>query len=161
MLTIWKFSETSPTAPGVAASSQAVAGSAGPAGTASGQMDDYQALIIEAVLVGATGGTLDVYMQNSPDQGVTWYDYAHFPQLAAGAAAVAYVATVATGAQNLTLATIGSGLTPALAAGTVTGGAWGDRFRVLMVAGSGTTAGAAVSVRIVGQRTNPWSSRAG
>ena len=56
---------------------------------------------------------------------------------------------------------IDSALTDSLLAarpvwGTFLGGAWGDRFRLVMVAGSGTTAGALVSVRIVGQRTANW-----
>jgi len=161
MLTILAFNETSPSAPGTIASSQPVSGSAGPAGNATQQLDDYQALSFEAVLTGATGGTLDVFIQNSPDMGSTWYDYIHFATLAAGAATVRYVASVASGAQNLALQTIGTNLVPALAPATAIGGAWGDRFRIVMVSGAGTTAGAAVQLRIVGQRMNPWSSRAG
>lgn len=161
MLAILTFNETSPNAPATVASSQPVQGSAGPPGIATAQLDDYQAILIEAVLQGATGGTLDVYIQNSPDQGVTWYDYAHFAQLAGGAGVTRAVASCATGAQNLSLTTVGVNLTPALAVNTVLGGAWGDRFRLVMVAGGGTTAGAPVQVRIVGQRTFPWSSRAG
>ena len=161
MLTILVFNEMSPSSPGAIASSQAVSGTAGPNGVATQQLDDYQALSFEAVLMGATGGTLDVYVQNSPDMGSTWYDYIHFAQLASGAATVRYVASVASGAQNLSLQTIGFNLSPALAAATAIGGAWGDRFRLVMVSGAGTSAGAAVQMRIVGQRMNPWSSRAG
>jgi hypothetical protein len=156
MITVFSFNETSPAAAGTAASSQAVTGSVGPPGVASGQLDDYSAIFIDASLQGATGGTIDVYIQNSPDQGVTWFDYAHFAQLAAAAPTVTYVASVAVGAQNLSLATVGKNLVPALAAGTVNGGAWGDRFRLVMVAGAGTSAGAPVAVRIVGQRLQPW-----
>ncbi len=156
MISLFTFNETSPSAPGTVASSQAVSLSSGPAGVASGQLDDYQALYIDAALQGATGGTLDVFMQNSPDQGVTWFDYAHFAQLAAGAAALIAVASVSAGAQNLTLTTVGKNLSPVLAAGSVLGGAWGDRFRLVMVAGAGTTVGAPVVIRILGQRTMPW-----
>src|SRR5262249_6183355 len=46
----------------------------------------YKSLSIFSMLQGATGGTLDVYLQYSPDGGTTWVDYAHFPQVAAGAA---------------------------------------------------------------------------
>ena len=161
MLTILVFNETSPSSPGTIASSQAVSGTAGPSGVATQQLDDYQALSFEAVLQGATVGSLDVYMQNSPDMGSTWYDYIHFAQLAAGSAVVRYVASVASGAQNLALQAIGTNLTPLLAASTAIGGAWGDRFRLVMVAGAGTSAGAPVQLRIVGQRMNPWGSRAG
>lgn len=161
MLTILVFNETSPSAPGTIASSQVVSGTAGPSGVATQQLDDYQALSFEVVLMGATGGTLDVYVQNSPDMGSSWYDYIHFAQLAAGAGTFRYVASCASGAQNLALQTVGFNLTPALAAGTAVGGAWGDRFRLVMVAGAGTSAGAPVQMRILGQRMNPWGSRAG
>lgn len=125
------------------------------------QLDDYQAISFEAVLAGATGGTLDIYVQNSPDMGATWYDYIHYAQLASGAPVVRYTASVASGAQNLSLQTVGFNLTPALAASTVIGGAWGDRFRMVMVAGAGTTAGASLALRVVAQRMFPWGSRAG
>lgn len=156
MYSIWVFNETSPSAPGTVASSQLVAGTAGPAGVASGQLDDYSAIFIESVIQGATGGTLDIYLQNSPDMGASWYDYAHYTQLAAGAGVVRTVASVATGAQNLTLTTVGTNLTPALAAGTVLGGAWGDRFRMVMVAGAGTSLGALQTIRLCAQRTVNW-----
>jgi hypothetical protein len=156
MLTLFTFTETTPGAAGTVASSQPVSGSVGPPGIATGQLDDYSALYIDASLVGATGGTLDVFLQNSPDQGATWFDYAHFTQLAAGGGAVTAVASVAIGAQNLTLSTVGKNLSPALAAGTVLGGAWGDRFRLVFVAGGGTSAGAAIVVRICGQRLFNW-----
>lgn len=161
MLCILTFNETSPSAPGTAASSQFVSTSAGPPGVATQQLDDYQAVSIEANLIGATGGTLDVYVQISTDMGTTWYDYVHYTQLANGASAISYVSSCASGAQNLSLATIGKNLNPALAAGTAVGGAWGDRFRLVMVAGSGTTVGAPVQVRIIGQRMFPWGSRGG
>ena len=156
MYSILSFTETSPSAPGTTASSQLVSGSAGPAGIASGQLDDYVAISIEAVLQGATGGTLDVYIQNSPDMGLSWYDYAHFAQMASAAPVIRYVASIAVGAQNLTLITVGTNLSPALAAGTVLGGPWGDRFRLVMVAGAGTSVGAPIGIRMCAQRSINW-----
>jgi len=161
MLTILTFNETSASSPGTIASSQAVSGTAGPSGVATQQLDDYQAISFEAVLMGAVGGTLDVYVQNSPDMGSSWYDYIHFAQLAPGAGTFRYVVSCASGAQNLSLQTVGYNLSPALAASTAIGGAWGDRFRLVMVAGAGTTAGAVVQLRVVAQRMFPWGSRAG
>lgn len=155
MINIFTFSETTPSAPGTVASSRSVGSSLGPAGVAA-DLSQYSGLIVEANLVGATGGTLDVYVQFSTDEGTTWYDYAHFTQLAGGATAVSYVFSAATGAQNLTLATVGKNLNPALASGTVVGGSWGDRMRLVFVAGGGTTAGAAITVNIVGQRTDVY-----
>lgn len=102
----------------------------------------YRSLSVYANLQGATGGTLDVYLQYSPDGGTTWVDYTHYAQLAAAAAATALVFAVSRAGQQTTITTVGTGLTPALAADTVVGGGWGDRLRVVFVAGSGTTAGA-------------------
>lgn len=109
----------------------------------------YDALQITAELVGATGGTLDVYLQTSPDGGTSWYDYIHFPQLAAAASAVKYMVNVPqAGATGITV--VGKDTTPALAANTVVGGSWGDRLRPLYVAGASTSAGAAVLIQVLG-----------
>lgn len=154
MLSEFVFSETSPAAPGTVASSQVVSGSKGSPGILAGALDDFLAMSFVAQLVGATGGTLDVYVQYSPNAGTTWVDYVHFTQLAAGAGAVTYTAN--TGAPTTTTTAVGTGTAPALAAGTVTGGPWGDQMRLLMVAGAGTTAGATVTVRVVAQRPFMW-----
>lgn len=151
---VYKFTETSPAAPGGAASSQVVTGS-GPnvlAGVAQYNLDAATGLFVVAQLVGATGGPLDVYLQHSPDYGLTWVDYAHFTQLAAAAPAVKYQFAVSSSAQVLTPVTVGINNAPALAAGTVVGGAWGERFRLWMVAGALTTVGAPVSVTLVATR---------
>lgn len=150
------FAETSPSAASTAASSAAVAGSSGAAGIAmlATGLDGYLSLTVVAKLVGATGGTLDIYLQTSPDAGATWVDYAHFPQLAGGAAAIKYEFVVSQGIQTAAPIVVGINTTPALAANTVVGGAWGDRIRLLMVAGAGTSAGAAVNITISAQKTN-------
>src|SRR5689334_11665138 len=121
-VTLHTISDTSPAAASTAA------------GTTVKGLGRYDALQIVAELVGATGGTLDVYLQTSPDGGTSWYDYIHFPQLASGASAVKYMVNVpSAGASGIT--TIGKGSSPALAANTVVGGAWADRLRALYVAG--------------------------
>lgn len=148
------FTETSPASPSTAASSVAVAGV--PAGTpagiiTSGPVDwtTADSMSVTAELVGATGGVLDIYIQTSFDGGTKWWDYVHFAQLAAGASAIRYAFTASPVAvQNANPVVVGINLTPALAANTILGGAWGDRFRLVMVAGGGTTVGAAVSVRL-------------
>ena len=147
----FQFSETSPAAAGTAASSQPILQTSAsyPAGTAA-PLDEYLALDVTAKLVGATGGTLDVYLQTSLDGGNTWTDSVHFPQLANGAAAIIYrTCTTNLGA---TSTVVGQGLSPALAAGVAIQGGWGDRARLVMVAGSGTSAGAAVQVTVMVQR---------
>lgn len=157
MQKVLTFAETSPAAPGTAASSVALVGSSGAAGVASSQpidLTEFSSLSVTAALVGATGGPLDVYLQTSFDGGTTWVDYAHYPQLAALSAAVKYAFTTSMNAQNAAPVVVGNNTTPALAANTVVGGAWGDRFRLLMVAGASTTAGAAVSVTLSFSRPN-------
>lgn len=106
----------------------------------------YASMGITATLQGGVGGTLDVYIQTSYDAGVTWYDYAHFPQLAAGAAATTKIWTVSKYQQQLTLTAIGSGLAPALAVNTIIGGAWGDQLRIVFVSGAGTSSGASQKI---------------
>ncbi len=105
----------------------------------------FSQLKVVASLLGATGGVLDVYLQWTPDAGTTWYDYAHFTQLTNGNAAV--IQTCGFGFGSTTPTTIGTALVPALAAGTCVGGSWGDGLRVVCVAGSGTSAGAALSIK--------------
>lgn len=109
-------------------------------------LDDVDSVQIYADLVGATGGTLDVYLQTSPDGGTTWFDWLHFPQLGAGASAVRYGVAPA---QSNTITVIGKGTTPALAANTCVGGRAGNIVRALCVAGASTSAGAALTIWFV------------
>ena len=147
------FNEVSPNAPGTALSANAVAGVANymPAGVA-GPLDLYDGVLIEAELVGATGGPLDVYIQTSANDGVDWWDFAHFLQLAAAAPAVKYVVTASLYSQTTAPIVVGKNLAPALAAGAFVNGAFTDRMRLLFVAGALTSAGAAVKVSVQGQR---------
>jgi hypothetical protein len=109
----------------------------------------FYSLSIVATLQGGTGGTLDLWLQYSPDAGTTWVDYAHWPQLAAGATATTRVWNVSKHGQQTTLTTVGLGTSPALAAGSILGGDWGDRLRVVQTAGIGTSAGAAQTILII------------
>ncbi len=126
-----------------AASTVAVAGVGG--------FGTYEAITFVATITGATGGTIDVYIQHSPDN-VTWYDYAHFPQSAGSAAAVSYSLSPAL---NNIIVTVGaptaaaSTPTPAIAAGVCAGGHWFDFLRVVYVAGTSTSAGAAQVVKVL------------
>ena len=158
MLAQFLFNETSPAAAGAAASSKAVASSASwaPTGVAA-PIDDYESIGIDVDLQGATGGTLDVYIQQSPDQGLTWYDVVHFPQLAAGAPPVSYSAPISQATNTAQTILVGKNLAPALGlvsgiVGAVVNGAFSDRMRLVMVAGAGTSAGAPVVVRLSPQR---------
>lgn len=151
----YAFNETSPAAAGTVASSQLVSGGIdnGIPNGVCGLIGDYDGAEIIAELVGATGGTLDVYVQLSPDEGLNWYDIIHYPTLAAGAAAVIYQTPVSTSTVTTTAVVVGKNLSPKLAPGTVVNGAFTDRLRLVMVAGSGTSAGAPVVVRVCPQRS--------
>jgi hypothetical protein len=152
------FSETSPASASTAASSQPVqnAGSFLPAGVA-GPMQSYDAVDVIAELKGATGGTLDVYLQISPNDGIDWFDLIHWPQLGAGASAVIYQAPISNATATTTTTVVGKNLSPTLGSatpttGVVVNGAFSDRMRLVMVAGTSTSAGAAVVVRVSPQR---------
>lgn len=112
-------------------------------------LGDYNSMTVYASLAGPTGDTLDVYIQFSPDGGTTWVDYAHFAQQAAAAAANYKVFSVSRASQQTTIQTVGTGTTPVLAAGTVVGGDWGDRLRVVTKSGASVSAGVAISVLAV------------
>lgn len=112
---------------------------------------------IDAALVGATGGTLDVYLQrqvasDAEATGGVWADWLHFTQLGAGAAAVKY--SLQSGVDKtitaVAFSTDASPGTPILAAGSFVGGHPGDAVRCVCVAGASTSAGAAVAIHICG-----------
>lgn len=118
-------------------------------------LDRYDWFTIDAALVGATGGTLDVYLQrrvalDSADEvtGAIWADWLHFTQLASGATAVKY--SLQTGFDK-TISTVAHGTdasagTPVLAAASFVGGHPGQAIRCVCVAGASTSAGAALAI---------------
>jgi len=149
------FSEISPAAAGTAASSSHVGG--GISDSAVGvaySLADYDSIEIEAELVGATGGTLDVYVQSNDTESGTWYDAIHFAQLNSGATAVIYRTAISRYASAAVAPTvIGKNLSPTLVPATAIQNGFGDRLRLVMVAGTSTSAGAPVSIKVTGFRT--------
>lgn len=134
------ISDTSPAAEGAAA------------GDVLTGLDRWRITQIYAALVGATGGTLDVYLQRKAN-GV-WVDWVHFTQLAAGAPAIKYSIPVeaATKVTANHIVTVGAGTSPVLATGAFAGGQPGESVRAYYVAGASTSAGAAVTIILTGQR---------
>ncbi len=127
------------------------------AGTIITGLEDFDFLRIDAALVGATGGTLNVHLQRQVKANV-WADWLSFTQLAAGAAAVKYTTNCSGAAATTTISTsfgIGTDASPgvALAAGTFLGGHPGRAIRAVYVAGASTSAGAAVLIYITGYRS--------
>lgn len=148
------------TAPNVQLGGTSPASATTTVGTTSIPLDAYSKCVINARLVGATGGTLDVYIQSSVSQGASggWYDVVHFPQLAAAAAAVGYVVTLTRGhslataaAAPLVTPTVVNAVdgTPVLAVNTVVPGGLGNALRVVFVAGVSTSAGGAETVQAI------------
>lgn len=133
---------TSPAAASSAAGSVVIYGLAG-----------CDAITVVGALLGATGGTLDVYLQTSHDGGTTWYDYAHFTQLASGAAAIKQTFHQSR-ASTLAVTTVGTGTTFALGAGVVAGGSWGNCMRLGFTAGVDTSAGAVQTITIRGHKAS-------
>lgn len=124
------------------------------AGSSVSGLSHYDHIQVYAALVGATGGTLDVYLQRKVN--ATWVDWAHFTQLASGAPAVKYSFSANAAMNTVTdtnrISTIGVDLTPALGSGVIVGGHPGDEVRAVYDAGSSTSEGAAVSIVITGTR---------
>jgi hypothetical protein len=118
-------------------------------------LENADSIDVIAILKGASNGVLDVYMQVSADAGNTWVDAIHWPQLAAGAGTTVYKATLSQLTQPASAApvVVGTGTSPALAANTVVQGVGFDRARLLFVAGSGTSAGAAIKVILVATKS--------
>jgi len=109
----------------------------------------YENLTVFADITGGSGGTLNVFVQTSWDGGTTWTDWIAFPQASAGAALATYKAH---GALTGLVTTVGKALTPALAAGNVAGGYWGNMARLVYMTGSGNSAGATQTVVFYGSR---------
>lgn len=132
---------------GTQATSPAAAGYA--VSTAQTGFQKFQNLRIDATLTGATGGTLDVVVETSPD-GTNWYEMVHFAQKAAASAATQHVCGL--NRANGTITAIGKNLTTTtvLAAGSIADCQWFDRLRVRMIAGTSTLAGAAQSITVSG-----------
>lgn len=109
-----------------------------------------------ADLIGATGGTLDTYLQYKLQTNL-WSDFCQFGQLAAGAGATTFAAaTLALKASRIdgpatvvkdTDAAVGTQIPIGIAIKVISGGL--GTIRVVCVSGTGTTVGALVKVYLV------------
>ncbi len=151
MFSWFQWTETTPAAAGTAFSTGTVTNT--DPGSAAGilsssNLDEAEMLTIVFEGPGATGGTLDVYVQTFLD--AHWYDLCHIKQLANGAVAtkLQYICGRANQQTGTVVAIDG---TPALANDTIVGGLWGEKFRLAFVAGVGTSAGAAIKVTMAAQ----------
>ncbi|HEY1959272.1 MAG TPA: hypothetical protein VGH28_26840 [Polyangiaceae bacterium] len=115
-------------------------------------LSEYEDVFIDADLFGATGGTLDVFLQSW--DGVDWVDWLHFATVTAGHAGASFV-YVPQKPTATSIVTVGRNASPLLAAGVGVGSHPGQALRVLFVAGSGTTAGAQQTIRVMAR--NRWT----
>jgi hypothetical protein len=119
-------------------------------------LDAVDSLLIVMSMVGVTGGTLNLYLQvsDSVDSAGSpvWVDYLAPAQLADGAAAVVKAYSVSRFAQQTTAITVGVGDVPALAAGSIVGGDFGERMRLVAVTGVGVSIGCTITIRLIGSR---------
>lgn len=122
------------------------------AGTAVTGLSNLTAVSIMATLTGVTGGSCDVYLQHSHD-GTTWYDYAHYTQLAAAAAVTTQCYVPALNDKNTV---VGKGTTGspavALAANAFVGGHPLDQMRAITVTGTGVSVGVTQTITLIGTR---------
>ncbi len=111
-------------------------------GTATPGLQTYDAIKGRVTITGVTGGTLNIYVQQSWDAGVTWDDCAAFTQAAAAAAATTYDFSIVL---DSTIRTIKSGTlataVPVLTAGTICAGPWAPLLRLVATTGASTTLG--------------------
>lgn len=113
-------------------------------------LDQFDWFTIDAKLLGATGGTLDVYLQRWVASLQEWRDWIHFAQLGAGAAAARYVVDSSLGQSGIV--TVGQATSPLIGVATMANLHPGSRARLLFVAGASTSAGAVQSVVLSGWR---------
>ena len=161
MLAEWLMQETSPAAPGTGISANAIQdGVSLPfrAGViSSAALDDANVLSFRFLTQGNIGGTLDVCVQTSRDEGNSWDDQVRLATISAGDAPKYQTCTLTRGTSQ-TLTTIGScvdGATPVLglAAGNIVNGNWGNKIRLVMQSNASTSAGAPVQVQVTASRT--------
>jgi urocanate hydratase len=117
-------------------------------------LQDYDWFTIDAVIIGGTGGTIDVTLQRkigALTDGTAvdlWVDWLHFSQVAAGTTTKFSAMTGA----STTIATVGmvaaAVFTTTLAAGTFVGGHPGQELRAVCTAGAGTSVGATQKIYV-------------
>lgn len=139
---------TKETAQNVALATAAAAGTAALATTFAGGWLKAEKLVIDAKLVGPTGGTLDVCLQRkiATDK---WRDWIRFPQVAAVTTKY-YVATVNGEGSAITECGNSTDASPAMtiAANTILNMIPNETVRVVCTLGAGTSAAGSVDITI-------------
>jgi hypothetical protein len=117
-------------------------------GAAIAGLRPYDWFTIDAIIIGPTGGTIDVTLQRKIDGVDLWVDWLHFPQVAA---TVTTKFSAMTGAST-TIATVGmvaaATFTATLAANMFVGGHPGDQLRAVCTTGTSTSIAALQKIYI-------------
>lgn len=120
---------------------------------------DYHSLLVMASIQGATGGTLDIVLQVSPDAETVssgtrrWVDKIRYPQLAASAAATTRIVGLSRGEGSGATPLVGAfhtTTTTAIGVNSVNLGDFGRAMRVIYIAGASTSAGAEQTIEVYG-----------
>lgn len=141
------FTGTTPAAPGTAILGQLQPNISlnGTPNFVETNMNKFESMAINCIRQGATGGTLDIYIQASYDEGVTWTDIGHYTQLAAAGSQVQDLVTYTRYQGTITPVITGDA---AIASNTFIQGEFSNRVRFKAVAGAGTSAGAAYTIKV-------------
>jgi hypothetical protein len=109
----------------------------------------FSRLAVMARTLGATSGTLDIYLQTRING--LWVDVLHLPQLPSGSMGnLGFATSLERGGGSIIVGVNNADGTPVLAVNTKVVGCLGDQLRYVFVAGAGTIAGAAQSIFAVG-----------
>jgi hypothetical protein len=118
----------------------------------------YDWFTIDAIIIGPTGGTIDVTLQRKMGdvQGAAvdlWVDWLHFPQVAATTTKVYSAVSGASTTITVNGAVAAATFTATLAANTFIGGHPGDQLRAVCTTGTSTSVAALQKIYITA-----WSS---
>jgi hypothetical protein len=110
--------------------------------------------MIDATIIGGTGGVVDAWLQRKIEGVDAWRDWIRFPQVAAATTKRYSVQVMSsTTIHDVSEGTTASPGTPTIAANTSVGGHPGDKVRLVVTAGAGTSAGATQTIRVSGWQT--------
>lgn len=124
-------------------------------GSALNGLSECDWFMIDATIIGGTGGTVDAWLQRKVEGTDNWRDWIRFPQVSAASTKHYSVQVMSSiSIYEVSQGTTASPGTPTIVANTSIGGHPGDKVRLVVTAGAGTSAGATQTVRIHG-----WQSR--
>lgn len=117
-------------------------------------LSHYEKVAFIFECVGATGGTLDVYLQRKvgPNK---WVDYCHLPQIVAGT--TKRYESSQFDAATITDSGVGDDTptaTPAIAVNTIVPGHPGEVVRLVLVTGAGVSVAGSVTLYVQGNSNN-------